>query len=369
MSDWQRRRGKQEQDAPNPDMDSIFWTQTNYSSDARPGTFPYREPRRVPTRQARIVRETREASLPARPAGPSKEFKRAHTMPAALSLRTGQVAPEAPPLPKGAVGGRFSATTRFTQVRLPTVVGGRFDISRRGARLQPVCSQRWVPMPPSPANNHFRSPTSPNEPSFNVTTGLFPQTWDGASLPLRDTVHSYNQRTPKYMLVGQQMAPKSRRDMQLEELLQYDQLGLSPAPALYFGRGFSSEPRSVRIRKLQKDTAEARELASRHSPEGEHTSPPDVIVPEVERVNTPMETLSRGSSLEPLSPFAVVPCVVDEGEAAPPEAPPESEPPAEIKEDDEVAEQHEAAITGWEGTALDPSATLEPDPEVPEEAS
>jgi hypothetical protein len=34
-----------------------------------------------------------------------------------------------------------SSNMKFTEIRLPTVAGGRSDVSRRGSRMQPVCTQ------------------------------------------------------------------------------------------------------------------------------------------------------------------------------------------------------------------------------------
>ena len=40
------------------------------------------------------------------------------------------------------------------------------------------------------------------------------------------------------LLVGNQMTPRNRHNMEQEALLQFARLGLAPAPELYFGRGF-----------------------------------------------------------------------------------------------------------------------------------
>ena len=107
-----------------------------------------------------------------------------------------------------------------------------------------------TPPPPSGAHDHDKS----------LTIGLFPRSWRDGPLSLRDTVHS-RARPPGYMLVGQRVTPRSRRDMQLEELLRFEKLGLSPAPALFFGRGFAIEPRSIRLRALQRDPTTAADTA------------------------------------------------------------------------------------------------------------
>mmetsp|Transcript_12821 Transcript_12821/g.38485 ORF Transcript_12821/g.38485 Transcript_12821/m.38485 type:complete len:377 (-) Transcript_12821:282-1412(-) len=358
--------------------DVTFWSQAPFSADKRNNTFPYREPRRLsrqsPTRGRPRDGGTVTSFEPVQPLPAAAVVKRARTLPAALNVTTGMLSEEAPPLPLGSMGGRFSASTRFAEIRLPTVAGGRPDISRRGARLQSVCSQRWVPVAP-PSVRHLGggavegAPLAP--PSVSLTTGLFPQSWQDSHAGGRDAAHARAGRSPGYMLIGHQMTPKSRRDMQLEELLQYDRLGLSPAPTLYFGRGFSNEPRSVRIRKLQRDTEAARAL-------GDAQSPP----PPQPRIVMPEPGVDFGAFGGPDSPLPSPSPVPDRLPAISPEAGPAEEAEGGAAEDDDETKAMEGADdagdsaeavptatppsptvaadpsgpTGWEGTALDPSA-------------
>lgn len=270
----------------------------------------------------------------------------------------------APPLPKGSSGSRFSSTMRFQPVRLPTVpLSSTF---RRGVRLQPIYSQRWLAIPPAEDELRNLSHTAP------LTTSQFASSWDSQQLEMVPV------RQPGYLLVGQRMTPHSRRDMMQEELLHSERLGLAPAPELYFGRGFAGEPKSVRLRRLRVDTRQRQHASGTARP----TSTAQMQEPIPEAPVDDENEESRAGDLETDAGDA------EDGraeDAAENDAAEGTEADAGNDEDDDEGNESaqssataagpdavsatdiSVAPTGWEGTVLDPS-TAPPNEPVGESA-
>lgn len=280
------------------------------------------------------------------------------TAPAGIRMADGRVEAMPPPLPDGAMGGRFSSTTSFRPVSHAAM---RNQYSRRGTRLQPIYSQRYVAIPPEEDAAMLGTGQQMSGVAMTVldksraNTSRFLGPAAAASIgvpPPRNGQPSMN-----VLLVGNQMTPRNRHNMEQEELLQFARLGLAPAPELYFGRGFGTEAKSIRLRQLQ------------HKPSDRPgTSSLETLPP----VDTSLAvTATNIEAIDSSDPIAEEPAAeVSEDEAPPtsPAAEPEPEPtPAEekaVENEGATSEpEPEPDMGGWAGTVLDEAA--KPTEDVP----
>eukprot|EP00041_Stephanoeca_diplocostata_P011524 m.190823 g.190823 ORF g.190823 m.190823 type:complete len:388 (-) comp18575_c0_seq1:61-1224(-) len=262
-----------------------------------------------------------------------------NTAPVGVRMLDGGVERVAPPLPKGSAGGRFSSTVRFQEIRLPSMHGG---FSRRSTRLKPIYSQRWVAIPPPQEIVSERTTAAP------LMTTPLAQEWEDSSRNIRFPV---TQRLPGYLLMGNRMTPKCRKDLEQEELLQSQHLGLHPAPELYFGRGFSSEQRAVRLRRLNVEPNNALVRA-----EPVQTGAPSRPITTAIPANEPIieDTSEHSGTGDMQADDTSVPLAGDLHSARA-EAPRLDMDHETTLMSTPVGSQH--VPTGWEGTALDPSTS------------
>lgn len=265
------------------------------------------------------------------------------TAPAGIRMADGRVEAMPPPLPDGAMGGRFSSTTSFRPVSHAAM---RNQYSRRGTRLQPIYSQRYVAIPPE-EDASMRgggqqmsgvAMTVLDKSKVNSSRHLGPAAAASIGVPPPRN----GQPSMNVLLVGNQMTPRNRHNMEQEELLQFARLGLAPAPELYFGRGFGTEAKSIRLRQLQ------------HKPSDRPGTSSLETLPPVD--NSLAEPAVEIEVINSSDPIAEEPSLEDD---APPTSPaPEPEP---AKADEEVVEEEvpspvpepQPDMGGWAGTVLD----------------
>lgn len=264
--------------------------------------------------------------MPKRPFPPIVLTRR---QPTGLRMMDGTVLLDPPSLPKGSSGGRFSSTSHFKQIKLPSIYSP-YGMGLRGTRAQSISTGRYVVVPPMPDEAMAEVPPRPLTVDVRGDASLT-RRWDeevtslnrAQLLKAQARVHAPHRAKKSYMLCGNTVLLQSRRDMEEQELLRLEKLGLRPAPELYFGRGFGNEPRSVRLRQLQRAMSPTA-AAEAESAAAEAGSAPPVALNE-------------------------------EPEPAPPVRLPQAEDTGSAAAADDAAAPGDAAeaLSGWEGTVME----------------
>eukprot|EP00039_Didymoeca_costata_P020903 m.342813 g.342813 ORF g.342813 m.342813 type:complete len:424 (-) comp21857_c0_seq1:118-1389(-) len=168
------------------------------------------------------------------------------------------------------MGGSFSARTRFKAIPLPHGPLSslpRNATSGRGVRLQPICKERFMVVPPTDIHEQQEDGMMDPNP-FHESNNMLGVTLEFGAIgtqqvdfndsreledPLRVetlTVTDVSHK-PNYIMLGNKAMAHNRKQMEEEEIIRLQNLGLEPAPELYFGRGMNNQPKSVRLRHLR----------------------------------------------------------------------------------------------------------------------
>eukprot|EP00040_Diaphanoeca_grandis_P023934 m.130871 g.130871 ORF g.130871 m.130871 type:complete len:512 (-) comp29507_c0_seq1:92-1627(-) len=301
--------------------------------------FPSRDLRKRPmTQQSEINRTWTGASGRVANRAYPREFDLGMTMPghpvkakpSGIRMLDGRIETVPPPLPDGSVGGRFSSTINFRAVNHPAMRGTR---SRRSTRLQPIYSQRWVAVPPDPEELlHFNPNTSVVPLTFVNKSKSFETAWSDQS-----NLYTPQVSQSSYLMIGQRITPRSKRNMEQEELQQFQKLGLKPAPELFFGRGFGTEPKTVRVRSLSQQLTATQVDTLKIT----HDSVEEEIVEEDERINEEAPTHNDNEDAVPQDDYI------------------DAHPELDYVDDEEEERDHpnelSSGLAGWEGTVMESS--------------